>query len=118
MKAKLCFIVQPWTGWTPEQPQDQTFELEILSGHTYPITPKILQQPEGDDFYNLTIIAIDTNQIKLGYKGLVIRDNNEGIDLNASREGEATLQVGQSLKFSTPTMDGGTNITITLNEIK
>lgn len=112
MKAKLSFTVQPWTGWTAKQPEAKTVEMGLEEGQT--ITSKML----GGGFdYSLSIASVNSNSIDIAYKGLVEEKEGGGINLNAPKEGQFTLQVGRQIRLSTPTLDGGTHITVALKEM-
>lgn len=118
MKAKLKFYVKPWTGWTEKQPENRELEFEISEGEILQATPKVLEGLN-NDLYLLTTNITNSGQVKVAYKGLTVekQDGTASI-LNAPRAGSVDLQVGEPIRFATPTMDGGTHVAITLIEIK
>jgi len=71
------------------------------------------------DFYTVKFNILDSNQVRVVYKGLVISSKSGTVNLKEdNRGGELNLQVGQSVRLGTPTMDIGTSVTITLTKIK
>ncbi len=118
MKAKLKFYVKPWTGWTEKQPEDKELEFEIAEGEILQATPRVLEGLN-NDLYLLTVNIANSGQVKVAYKGLTIEKQDGTVSiLNAPRAGSVDLQLEEPMRFATPTMDGGTHIIISLEEIK
>lgn len=114
MKAKLFFTIKPWTGWSREQPEAKNIELEVETGQK--ITSGMFEKSFSS--YSFSVDSINPGEIKIDFDGLVIRGNEKGINLRGPSSGRIILGINQYSKFSTPTMDSGTSITVLLKEIK
>jgi hypothetical protein len=52
------------------------------------------------------------------YRNLITRNLNGTLNLSAPRSGRFVLQPGNSMMLATATLDAGTSVTVTLDEIR
>lgn len=113
MKAKILLEIRPWNGWSEKQPEGKNLMVEVTNSQI--LTPKILGGQDSD-LYSLEISVVNTKQVTVKYRGLIA---GEKIDLlNSPRHGDLDVLIGQKEKFTTPTMDSGTHLIMSLEEIK
>ena len=124
MKAKLSFIIKPWTGWTKEQPEQSIIDLDVEQGQT--ISQADLKPT--NDHYTFTINSVTEDQITLHCKGLGVSKDGP-INLMATKrdpnfptynpkgESMVVIKTGETVIFSSPTMDMGVKVLVTVNSI-
>ena len=110
-KALLTVEVRGWTGWSRAQPKPAVRNVVARAGER--IDPEVLDIPGGG--YEIVFLSMDWKEITLTYRGVVVTNHDGTINLSAPLTGRAVIKVNHSLKLATPTMDGGTVVTVTLN---
>jgi hypothetical protein len=68
-------------------------------------------------FYEVLVERIVEDRVGFAYRSLVIKNPDGRVNMSAPQSGRFILQPGNSKKLCTPTMDAGTNVTVTLDEI-
>ena len=122
-KALITLIETHWSGWVPgghsssKSAQVWTEEKTALSpevfGHMKSEHPDI-----AGSFYEIVVDRIVQDVVVFAYRNLVV-DNRDGtINLTAPTVDKFILRWGETKNLSTPTMDAGTSIAITVNEIR
>ena len=112
-RALITIVVQGWTGWTKEQPQAQSRQLEVARG--FRLTPATVGIESSD--YVISVDSIGADQIMVSYSGMVMKNPSGTINLSAPRQGRCMIKVQHCMRLATPTMDGGTTVAVTLDKI-
>jgi hypothetical protein len=68
-------------------------------------------------FYEVEVERIVEDRVGFAYQRLVIANRDGSINLTAPNSGRFILRRGESVKLSTPVMDGGSSISVTLDDI-
>jgi len=121
-KVQITFQATAWAGWDPDgysivtsaklwTEKGRALNAETL-GHSAPDA-----EATGSMSYEVLVEHIVADRVGFAYRRLVI-DNPDGtIDLGAPNSGQFILRLGETKKLSTPTMDAGTSVLVTLNDI-
>jgi len=120
--ALVTFQATAWSGWAEDGYSIVTSaKLRVAKGKA--LTPETLGKRRSDYaevgslFYEVVVERIVEDRVGFAYRNLVI-DNLDGtINLSAPNSGRFILRRGETMKLSTPTMDAGTGVTVTLDEI-
>ena len=118
-KAIITLEQKNWSGWDGGSVKTWSRRLQALRGQA--LRPECLGL--GDDRrdpmgYEVLVEVIAETYVRCFYQRLVI-DNPDGtIDLTAVPHGRFVLHPGEHVKLSTPTMDAGTGVIITLDKIR
>jgi hypothetical protein len=124
MKAKLSFIVKPWSGWNEKQPPQKKMDLDVEQGQT------ISQTDLASDAFSFSFAlhSITDDQITLHCRGLSVSKDGHINMMAAKRnpnfpsydlkgESAVVIKTGQTVIFSSPTVDMGVNVSVTVNSI-
>src|SRR4051812_6074630 len=113
-RAHVTVVVQGWTGWTREQPPQQSREMMVERGQR--LSPETVGiASEG---YDISIDAIGPAHVMVTYRGMVMQNDGGTINLAAPKEGRCIIRTQHCMGLSTPTMDGGTSVSVTLNSVE
>jgi hypothetical protein len=120
--AVVTFQATAWSGWAEDGYSIVTSaKLRVAKGRA--LTPETLGKGKADYaesefmFYEVLVERIVEDRVGFSYRNLVI-DNPDGtVNLSAARTGKFILRRGETMKLSTPTMDAGTGVSVTLDEI-
>jgi hypothetical protein len=111
-----------WSGWDPDGYSIVTSaKLRVAKGRT--LTPETLGKRKSDYadvaflFYEILIERIVEDRVLFAYKNLVLTNPDGTVNLTAPNSGRFILNPAESIQLSTPTMDAGTSVTVTLHEI-
>lgn len=101
----LEVTTQDWTGWSREQPEPSTESHTLEEGGTFTVTML------GDEV-TVTVTSVDDDAIELRTsKELARRDPGGGSDHDDLSD-EFALDRDGSVAFTTPSLDGGTTVTV------
>jgi hypothetical protein len=110
MKAILNIKKQPWTGWVREQPDPVETKVEAEKGTKLDYVSGTGASANIEDVLKDHIILVTS--------GLALRKEGTGINLGGDFKNLQTeIKLGESVKFTTQSMDGGDTYTFTLSEI-
>jgi len=108
MKATVKIIKEAWTGWSKEQPKAEEYTVELSETGSIAIV-----QGVGNPMAE--VVEVNPNAVTIKTSGLVLQNPGEGITLKGvSKDVLTEVQIGESKKFSTPTMDAGVTFTFEL----
>ena len=68
-------------------------------------------------FYEVQVERIVEDRVQFEYRNVVIQNPNGTVNLSAATTGKFILRCGETMKLATPTMDAGTGVAVTLDEI-
>lgn len=101
----LEVTTQDWTGWSREQPEPSSRSLSLTEGETFTVTML------GDEV-TVTVASVDDDVVELETsEELAPRNPDGGADHDALTD-EFTLDREGSVAFTTPSLDGGTTVTV------
>jgi hypothetical protein len=113
------------TAWSGRDPDGYSIvtsaKLRVAKGRT--LTPETLGKRKSDYadvaflFYEILIERIVEDRVLFAYKNLVLTNPDGTVNLTAPNSGRFILNPAESIQLSTPTMDAGTSVTVTLHEI-
>ncbi len=112
--AHVTLVVKGWTGWSVEQPKAKSQQLAVQPGQK--LTPAAVGIESSE--YSITVDFVGFNHILVTYSGVVMDNPNGTINLAAPRQGRSIIYLQHCLRLSTPTMDGGNSIALTLDRIE
>ncbi len=112
-RALVTLTVKGWTGWTPEQPPARSQLLEVTRGAS--LTPASVQIPS--EPYAISVEAIGPDRITVTFSGMVMENPDGTIPLSAPPSGRCMIQLRRCMRLATPTLDGGTLLSLTLERI-
>jgi hypothetical protein len=69
-------------------------------------------------FYEVLVERIVEDRVGFAYRNLVIKNPDGTVNLSAPQSGTFILRSGMSAMLATPTLDSGTSVTVTLDEIR
>jgi|SRR5580658_5622663 hypothetical protein len=69
-------------------------------------------------FYEVQVERIVVDRVGFAYRKLVIKNANGTVNLSAPQSGMFILRPGNSTTLATPTLDAGTSVTVSLDEIR
>lgn len=111
-----------WSGWGGDGYSIMTSAtLRLKKGSA--LTPETLGKRKSDYaaveflFYEVLVERIVEDRVGFAYRDLVIENPDGTVNLTAPRTGKFILRRGESMKLDTPTMDMGTGVSVTLNDI-
>lgn len=102
----LEVTTQDWTGWSREQPEPATESVTLQEGETFTVTML------GDEV-TVTVTSVDDDVIELETSKELARRNPGGGADHDDLTDDFTLDRGGSVAFTTPSLDGGTTVTVT-----
>lgn len=99
--VRLEVTVQDWSGWSREQPEPTTFTRELSPGDD--VTVGVL----GNDELVVTVVQVDDGEVALELSDPMWPDED-------TSETRTTFSLDRhgSVKFTTPTLDAGTSVTV------
>ena len=102
----LTLTEQPWTGWSPEQPEPTVTVFSDLAADTV-IYDSVL-------FGRIEVAQVTDEKIELRIAfSLFVEPNEDGtVNLSAAHLDSITIHRGEEKKLASTTMDGGTTLTI------
>jgi hypothetical protein len=121
--VQVTFQATVWSGWNPDGYSIVT-SAKLWAEKGRALGPATLghSAPEGEAgggmFYEVLVGSIVTDRVGFAYRGLVISNPDGTINLSAPSTGQFILRPGESKKLSTPTMDAGVSILVTVHEIR
>ena len=121
--ALVTFQATNWSGWERESYSIVTSaKLRVTKGMT--LTPVTLGFKAADHgeikclSYEVMIERIVEDRVLFAYRNLVPENLDGTINLTAPQSGKFILRPGNVMKLATATMDAGTGVTVTLDEIR
>jgi hypothetical protein len=112
-RALVTIVVKGWTGWTKDQPEAQSRQLEVEAG--YKLTPATVDLESAE--YMISVDSVGPDQIIVTYSGVVMENADGTINLTAPRQGRCLIKIRHRLRLATATMDAGTSISLTLEAV-
>jgi hypothetical protein len=112
-RALVTIVVKGWTGWTKDQPEAKSRQLEVEAGDKF--TPSTVGIESGE--YTISVDSVGSDQIMVTYSGVVMENADGTINLTAPRQGRCLIKIRHRLRLTTATMDAGTSISLTLEAI-
>ncbi|NYI46501.1 hypothetical protein BJ993_003581 [Nocardioides aromaticivorans] len=101
----LEVTTQDWTGWSREQPEPTTQSVTLTEGESFTVTML------GDEV-TVTLTGVDDDGVELETsRQLARKDPGGGADHDDLTD-EFTLDRDGSVAFTTPSLDGGTTVTV------
>src|ERR1700733_4252408 len=119
MKIKLRLIFKPWSGWTDKQPDSANMEIQVSKG----------EQLKNENFDGLQgyidltketieVSDITDSAIEMITSGLVEKNPDGTINLlKESTDTKHHINLGETLRLGTQSMDMGISVEITPLEI-
>jgi hypothetical protein len=121
-KALVTLRATAWSGWDQDGYSIVTSaQLRVKKGKY--LNPETLGQKRSDYaeveclFYEVLVETIVEDRVAFAYRNLVIKNPDGTVNLTAPNSGRFTLRPGNSMSLATPTMDAGTSVMLTLDEI-
>jgi hypothetical protein len=120
--ALVTLQATAWSGWDSENYSIVTSaQLKVVKGTVLSPVTLGFKKSDYDEvsclFYEIKVERIVEDRVQFEFRNVVI-DNPDGtINLTAPTTGKFILRRGDTMKLSTPTMDAGTSVTVTLDEI-
>jgi hypothetical protein len=115
--ALVTFQATDWSGWAEDGYSIVTSaQFRVAKGRV--LTPETLGRSGSDYaeveclFYEVLVERIVEDRLGFAYRNLVIKNPNGTVNLSAPQSGRFILRPGNSMKLCTPTMDGGTSVSI------
>lgn len=112
-----------WSGWDPDGYSIVTSaQLRVAKGRA--LSPETLGKKKSDYaeiqclFYEVVVERIVEDRVLFSYRNLVLTNPDGTVNLSAPQSGKFILHPGECSKLSTPTMDAGTSVTVTLDDIR
>jgi hypothetical protein len=122
-KVQITFQATAWSGWDPDGYSIVTSAKlwaekgRALNSATLGHSTSSADEP-GPMSYEVLVEHIFADRVGFAYRRLVI-DNPDGtINLTAPNFGRFILRLGETKNLSTPTMDAGISVSVTLNDIR
>ena len=113
-QAHFTVEICGWTGWTPAQPEPATFHVQARAAQK--LNPNTLGIECAE--FEITVNSVEAKEVIVTYRGVVMKNSDGTIPLDAHPSGRQFLWLGRRLHLATPTMDAGTSITLTLDDIE
>lgn len=121
-RARVKFQTQVWMGEHDGYSIMTSAELWVDKGRT--LSPETLGESRSAYaqvqglFYEVLVERIVEDRVGFAYRNLVIKNPNGTVNLSAPQSGTFILRSGMSAMLATPTLDAGTSVTVTLDEIR
>ncbi len=104
--VRLEVTVQDWTGWSREQPDPEVATHELAEGESFTVAVV------GAEELVVTLARVGDGEVELATSEPMSGEGEGGgVDLNDPRT-DFTLERGGAVVFSTPTLDGGTTVSV------
>ncbi len=119
-KAQITLQATHWSGWDPDGYSIVTSaKLWVQKGRVLsPATLGHAGAVTDPMSYEIVVDHMVADRVGFAFRGLVI-DNPDGtINLTAPNSGHFILRCGETKELSTPTMDAGTSVSVTVHEIR
>jgi len=120
--ALVTFKATAWSGWSSENYSIVTSaQLKVAKGTV--LSPRTLgfkktdHDETGSFSYEFKVERIVDDRVQFEYRNVVVKNPDGTINLTAPTTGRFILRRGETMKLSTPTMDAGIGVTVTLDEI-
>jgi hypothetical protein len=120
--ALVTFSATAWSGWSPDHHSIVTStQLKVDKGTSLNPTTLGFRKADYDDhpgwFYEVVVERIVEDRVQFGFRNVVVNNPGGGINLSGPTTGKFILRCGETNKLSTPTMDAGISLAVTLDEI-
>jgi len=120
--ARLTFNLREWTGWSREQPAPcgNTVEAhlgQVLGLADFGIPEEYVQAYAQIYSGRLRIMTLLADRLFFEYQHFTVQVRPGTTNLMGPYAGTVLLRPGQLVTLTTPTMDGGLNLAITLEAI-
>jgi hypothetical protein len=122
-KVQITFQAMAWSGWDPDGYSIVT-SAKLWAEKGRALNPATLghsishADATGPMSYEVLVEHIVADRVGFAYRRLVV-DNADGtINLTAPNSGQFILRCGETQNLSTPTMDAGISVSVTLNDIR
>jgi hypothetical protein len=124
----VTFQTTSWSGWVRPGPEGDGYsivtsaQLWVEKGRA--LNPETLGGKKSDYaeaqslFYEVLVERIVQDRVGFVYRNLITKNLNGTVNLSAPSWGRFILQPGNSMMLATGTLDVGTSVTVTLNEIR
>jgi hypothetical protein len=120
-KVQITFQATAWSGWDPDGYSIVTSaKLWVEKGRALNSATlgHSTSDAENPMSYEVLVEHIVADRVGFAYRRLVV-DNADGtINLTAPNFGQFILRCGETKNLSTPTMDAGISVSVTLNDIR
>ncbi len=121
-RALVTFQATAWSGWDREGYSIVTSaQLKVTKGMALsPMTLGFRREEYNEVsclFYEVLVERIVVDRVLFEYRNLVMTNPDGTINLSGPKTGKSILRRGETMKLGTPTMDAGTSISVTLDEI-
>jgi hypothetical protein len=120
--ALVTFQATSWSGWDRDGYSIVTSaQLRVTKGKA--LNPETLGKNKSDYAeveslsYEVLVERIVEDRVGFAFRNLVIKNPDSTINLSAPSTGRFTLRPGNSMDLGTPTIDAGTSVKVTLDEI-
>ncbi len=121
-KALITIRETQWSGW--DGGSTSTLSGQVWTEEKAVLSPETLGHKRADYadhtswFYEVVIDRIVADVVVFGHRNLVVENPGGGVNLSGPRDGKFILRWGETKKLSTATMDAGTGVTVTVDEIR
>jgi hypothetical protein len=121
-RALITFQDTVWSGEHDGYSIVTSAQLWVEKGRV--LTPETLGKRRSDYiqvqylFYEVLVERIVEDRVGFTYRNLVIKNPNGTVNLSAPQLGRFILRPGMSTMLATPTLDVGTSVTVSLDEIR
>ncbi|MBM7515796.1 hypothetical protein [Nocardioides nitrophenolicus] len=104
--VRLEVTVQDWNGWTEEQPEPVVTSYELAAGESFTV------EVVGTEELVVTVVQVDGGEVALETSAPMAGEGDGGgTDIRHPRT-EFSLDRAGAVSFTTPTLDGGTTVTV------
>ena len=121
--ARVTFKTVDWSGWSPDhRPIERSASLivrdrEALCWET--LVPTEAPEPKLEPLdWAIWPQFIAERSVLFCYRRIAIENPGGTVNLSAPNQGRVVLQIGQSIRFATQTMDAGTHVFLGLDAIE
>jgi hypothetical protein len=121
-RALVTFQASTWSGWDREGYSIVT-SAQLKVTKWMALNPMTLGFRKADYdkvpalFYEVLVERIVEDRVQFGYRNVVVKNPDGTINLSGPQTGKVILRRGETIKLATQTMDVGTSISVTLDEI-
>jgi hypothetical protein len=127
-RALITFQTTSWSGWVAPGPEGDGYsivtsaQLWVAKGRALNAETLGARKSDYADvqclFYEVLVEGIVQDRVGFAYRNLVIENPDGTVNLSAPTSGRFVLRTGNSMMLATATMDAGTSVTVTLDEIR
>jgi hypothetical protein len=122
-QALITLTESHWSGWNGGSVTDPE-SAQVWAGEKTILSPETLghSQPDyagsGSLFYEFVVERIIADVVVFAFRNLVVENKGGGINLSGPTSDKFILRWGETKRLATPTMDGGTSVAVTVNEMR